>query len=201
MEPSSVHPHAPSWRHPLVLAGVVSGVMLALIVLCQQVASMQYGATGARYGSRAYTIAQVANSLAFTGEIFLGTFVAGQVGAFLRAQARRERRAALLAALALELALIPAGDPAPADGYRDPVRLTLPGRLLEGDLLDAAGDRELLAALLGLQAAVARYNDLVLTNAVALLGDDDARLAGAIARYRQELDRALAGVRPLLPVG
>jgi hypothetical protein len=202
MEDAPVPSPAPWWRGPLASTLAIAAGALVALVLCQGYAAHQYGTGGVRPGSREYLLAQLANLVGFAVAIFLGTFVAAQVGAALRVREARARRTRLLAALGAELALIPRADAAPAvGGYRDPVRLALPGRLLDSDLLDTGRDRALLAALLGLQAAIARHNDLVLTNAVLLLHGEDDRVQGAIGRYRQELDRAVAAVRGLLPVG
>lgn len=191
---------APPWRGSLGLTLTIVAVVLIAIVLCEGYMSQLYGANGARLGTPGFILGQVLNLVAIAGAVFLGTFVAAQVGAALRARGAQGHRARLLAALGAELALIPRGDAAPAvGGYRDPVRLALPARLLEGELLGAGRDQVLLAAVLGLQMAVARHNDLVLTNAVVLLHGKDDRTQGAIERYRQDLDRAVAAVRGLLP--
>ncbi len=183
------------------VTGVVAAVALVVIVFCQNFASRQYGTGSVRPGSGEFTLAQVANTLALASGIFLGTFVAGQLLAFLRAREAGDRRAFLLHALGAELALVPRPDAGMRDAtpYRDPVRLTLPALLLDGTLLDGGEDRDLLAAMLVLQAAVGRYNDVVLTNAVVLLNGDDAQLNDIARRYHQEVGRAVAEVRRLLP--
>ncbi len=193
----------PRWPAFWPLTGAVAVAALVLIVVCQNVASRQYATSNVRPGSGEFTLAQVANSLALAGAIFLGTFVAGQLLAFLRTREAGDRHAFLLDALGTELALVPLPDAGTRNDtpYRDPVRLTLPARLLDGTLLEGGVDREFLAALLALQAAVGRYNDVVLTNAVVLLNGDDAQLNDIARRYHQEVGRTVTAVRRLLPEG
>lgn len=201
MQSSAPVSFRPKWRHPLVILAVGVAVALVIIVACQQYAAQIYGPTGVRPGSRDYTLAQIANSLSFASTIFIGTFTAGQLRSWLRLRGERERHFALRLALAVELATVPRGDLSlgSSDAYRDPVRLALPARLIDDGVLNAAEDQALIAALLRLQAAVARYNDLVLTNAVVLINGNDARLQDLIRRYWQSVDGAIADVRRLLP--
>lgn len=189
------------WRHPLAILAVGVAVALVILVACQQYASQIYGPTGVRPGSRDYTLAQIANSLAFASAIFIGTFIAGQLRSWLRFRGEQDRRSTYLCALATELTTVPRGDLLldSSNAYRDPVRLSLPARLIDGGILSAPGDRELIAALIRLQAAVSRYNDLILTNAIVLINGDEVRLQDMARRYWQSLDGAIASVERLLP--
>jgi len=191
----------PVWRHPLAILAVGVAVALVIMVVCQQYTAHLYGPTGASPGSREYTLAQIASYLAFASAIFIGTFVAGQLRSWLRFRDERERRAVFLRALATELSAVPRGDYVlgSSDAYRDPVRLLLPARLIDGGIIRAAEDQDLLAALLRLQAAVTRYNDLILTNAVVLINGDEVRLQGMARRYWQSVDNAIADVLRLVP--
>ena len=183
------------------ITGVVAVASLALMLICQSVAASQFSNAGVRPGTTAYTIAQLANSLAFSGAIFLGTFLGGQALGLMRALRMGERRALFLHALNSELSLIPHAAAVIGAGahYRDPVRLTLLPRLLDGTVLDTDRDRDFLDALLVLQAAAGRYNDLVLTNAVILVNGDDVKLDDLARRYHLDVGRAVGDVRRFLP--
>jgi hypothetical protein len=197
-----MHPPSAPWRHPLSVAAVATAIAVGCVVLFQALASQQFGNPVLRPDSREYLLGQVCSALSFASAIFLGVFLAGLVRDLLGARAGHMRREALLRTLHAELAISPLTVAIPGDaGYRDPLRLTLLPRLLDGTVLDADGDRDLLAALLVLQAAVGRYNDLVLTNAVILVNGDDSTLDALARRYQEEVQRAVATVRRHLPVG
>lgn len=134
--------------------------------------------------------------------LFLAVFGAFRVEAAFHDRRRRARRRTLLRRLATELAHLPppAGGDAPP-GYHDPLRLATPAQLLGSDLLDGRRDAPLVAALLALEGAATRYNDLVLTNAL-ILAEGAAHALDPLAwRYRSALDAAAARVRALLAEG
>ena len=196
MAATSANPRPSPWRHPLAIAAVGITVALAIIVVHQNTAAAIFGTRGAEPGSREFLVSQVANALVMATAVFLGTHLAGQVRALLHVQEEREDGRLFLATLATKLALLARDEP--AGTYRDSLRLTLPARVLESGHLGTA-DRELLAALLALQTAVVRYNDLILTNAIVLVNGEDMRLRDTIGRYRQGVERALTEVQRSLP--
>jgi len=202
MAPGSTSSRA--WR--ALIASTAAGLILAAVavVACQAFVARQYGANGTvEVGATGYLLAQFANGVAFAAAMFAGTFLAGQVRAVGRLRAAATRRAALLAALRAELDLVPRppASAAPGDAYRDPLRLLLPARVLDAGTLGADDDPALPGALLALQAAVARYNDLVLTSALVLAADPDPALRARAQRYWVAVERAIDEVRCRLPGG
>ncbi len=182
-------------RWPTVLALGVGLYVACLVASSRLIGDLRPGS----WQVSAYAILGGLQNL--TG-LFLAVLGALRVEGIFRDRRRRARRWALLGRLATELAQISplvGGDGPP--GYHDPLRLATPTQLLGTDLLDARRDEPLVAALLALEGAAARYNDLVLTNALVLAAGADRALDPLARRYRAALDAAVARVRALLAEG
>ena len=195
--------HPSSRRTPTVsplLIGLAAGLALAVCGVLISNAQMSTS-SGLRPGAPSFAIYLLGSWLLSGSGSFVAAFAAIQVSLLLRDRREAGRRGVLLRALALELDDLHAHNAtrrAVGVAYRDPVRLTVPARLLDGPLRGDARDRDLLGALLALQAAIGRYNDLVLTNALVLTDGGDARLGAIADDYWRAIAAATQRLRPHL---
>lgn len=203
MRPGQTDHNRPARDTSAAVTALVLLLGVAVIVGATILTSAQHSQTGPRSREQAilFTLAGIAQ---FSTAFFLALFAALRADALLRRRRQLARRRALLGSLAAELALLADStgtrSTGPA-GYRDPLRLTLPAHALASDLLDPGRDTALVRALLHLQMALARYNDLVLTNALILLEGGGSDLTATAADYRQTVDAAVGQVTALLPPG
>ena len=184
------------WR----TAGPILVVAVALIAFCAFLTDQILGPVGVRTGGMLLVLHTIASTLQFAGGIFVAVFAALQVDRTLRFRAQATRRRACLAYLEGELAALldERASQWSRSSYRDPLRLMMLEQLLGGDLLRPEADAALIAALFALQGAVARYNDLVLTNALVLVEGMNRQLDAVAQQYWRAIESAAAVVRPLL---
>lgn len=153
----------PYWLTPLVVLLLGVAIGLAMIVGGTALLIYQYNRNtdyGYRPSAQYYAVLQAGNALVQAGTILFSLVFAIQGLALVRAHREAARRRLLLGALGRELGLLGGRDEADRVAhYRDPIRLTMPARVLDGTALEPARDGALVAALLELQHAVARYNE------------------------------------------
>lgn len=196
----------PYWLAPLAI--LLLGVAIGLAMIAGGTALLIYQYTrntsnGYISSTHYYAVAQAGNALVQARTILFSLAFAMQGLALVRAHREAARRRLLLGALGRELGLLGGRDEADRVAhYRDPIRLTMPARVLDGTAPEPARDGALVAALLELQHAVARYDDLVLTNAVVIANDGDSVLAARGERYWRRVQTAREAVHAALgPAG
>lgn len=153
--------------------------------------------SGINASRQSQVVFQLVNILQISTGLFLGLFAALHCHTLIDLRIRRAGSRALLARLAAELALLPDREP-PGHGYRDPLRLAMPPHVLASDPFHPDEDADLLLALLALQGAVGRYNDLVLTSALVLAEGQSFDADATASRYWRAARDAAMAVRALL---